>query len=96
VPNGEHVLTSAELIANFNGEIMADTFVWQRTSNVGNNTGNGNNTNSKNQNNTGSSNNTSSGNRLPQTGALMTNTTAAGLGLAIAGATAAYIKNKKK
>ena len=30
LPNGEHVLTSAELITQFDGAIMADTFVWQR------------------------------------------------------------------
>jgi len=29
-PNGEHVLTSAELMEQFDGTTMADTFVWQR------------------------------------------------------------------
>ena len=29
-PTGEFVFTSAELMANFNGTTMADTFVWQR------------------------------------------------------------------
>jgi len=30
-PNGVHVLTSAQLMATFNGAAMADTWVWQRT-----------------------------------------------------------------
>jgi len=29
-PQGEFVLTSSQLMAQFNGETMADTFVWQR------------------------------------------------------------------
>ena len=28
-PNGEHILTSAELVEQFNGQTMADTFIWQ-------------------------------------------------------------------
>jgi len=31
VPNGEHILTSSELMEQFDGAIMADTFVWQPT-----------------------------------------------------------------
>jgi len=28
-PNGKHILTSAELVEQFNGQTMSDTFVWQ-------------------------------------------------------------------
>jgi len=33
-PNGEHILTSAELIEQFDGSTMADTFVWQRQAEI--------------------------------------------------------------
>jgi len=90
-PTGEHVLTSAELMANFDGATMADTFVWQRASS----STTGGNNNNENNSSGGSGNNN---NKLPAAGAVGQGGAFALTGGALAslGAITAIVKSKKK